>query len=126
VSLTERKREIEDELKSLPETLEDGAHGILLNICTKYFMDINNHLNGHANRLDYYSNLRPFFKVLKQQIEATKPKIKNASYVAGEGAASESRLSLMFSGRLIHRNSEEADRSETHEGIARCRSASCL
>jgi hypothetical protein len=75
-------------LKKLPETFEDEAQDILLSLSIKYITDISDHINGNSNLLDYYANLRPYFLVLKQQIEATKPKVENVTHAHGEGVSS--------------------------------------
>jgi hypothetical protein len=65
--------EISKQLSALPDTLSDDPQRKLIALCGEFTHVLSQFVDGSGNRPDYFVQMKPHFKVLKSQIEGTKP-----------------------------------------------------
>jgi hypothetical protein len=66
-------RDLAKQLAELPPTLEDDPQRKLIALCGEFTHVLSQYVDGDSTRPEYYVQMRPHFKKLKRNIEATKP-----------------------------------------------------
>jgi hypothetical protein len=60
----------------LPENLEENSQQKLMGLCGDFTYALSEYVDGRGPGSRYHILLKPHFKVLKQRIEATRPKVQ--------------------------------------------------